>query len=147
MDLLPPDERSTYEESARRHGEGWRIPPPLPDPLPAGLNPDVRWAMSRMVPQPLRTFTQPLHLTTAATPFRQTYVLHTEGKEGQELPDYVQRIRADVDWEFVELAAGHAAPRHRATAAGQSSHRPGMRELGLAAGDARRRRPSGHQAL
>jgi hypothetical protein len=61
------------------------------------------------VPQPIRTFTQPLHLTTAAPPLRQTYVLHTEGKEGQELPHYVQRIRADMEWEFMELAAGHAA--------------------------------------
>jgi pimeloyl-ACP methyl ester carboxylesterase len=109
MDLLPPDERSAYEESATLHGEGWRIPPPIPDPLPPGLDPDVQWAMSRMVPQPLRTFTQPLHLTAATPLFRRTYVLHTEGKEGQELPDYVQRIRADMDWEFVELAAGHAA--------------------------------------
>ena len=109
MDLLAPDERSAYEEAAKLHGEGWRIPPPLPDPLPPGLDPDVQWAMSRMVPQPLRTFTQPLRLTAAAPPSRRTYVLHTEGKEGQELPTYVQRIRVTTDWRFVELAAGHAA--------------------------------------
>ena len=109
MDLLPPDERSAYEEAAKLHGEGWRIPPPLPDPLPPGLDPDVLWAMSRMVPQPLRTFTQPLHLTAAAPSFPRTYVLHTEGKEGQELPAYVRRIRETTDWRFVELAAGHAA--------------------------------------
>lgn len=109
MDLLPPDERSAYEAAAELHGEGWRIPPPVPDPLPPGLDPDVRWALSRMVPQPLRTFTQPLRLTSAAPPVRRTYVLHTEGKQGQELPDYVQRVRDDEDWEFLELAAGHAA--------------------------------------
>jgi pimeloyl-ACP methyl ester carboxylesterase len=109
MDLLPPDERSAYEESAKLHGEGWRIPPPVPDPLPADLDPDVHWVMSRLVPQPLRTFTQPLRLTSTEPRFRRTYVLHTEGKEGQELPGYVQRIRADRNWRFLELAAGHAA--------------------------------------
>jgi pimeloyl-ACP methyl ester carboxylesterase len=109
MDLLPPEERSAYQESARLRGQGWRIPPPVPDPLPAGLDSNVLWVMSRMVPQPLRTFTEPLHLTRAEPPFARTYVLHTEGKEGQDLPDYVRRLRADPDWSFVELAAGHAA--------------------------------------
>jgi len=109
MDFLPPEERSTYEQSARLHGQGWRIPPPVPDPLPEALDPDLRWAMSRMVPQPLRTFTQPLHLTSGAPPLRRTYVLCTAGKEGQELPDYVQRIRAEADWRFVEFPAGHGA--------------------------------------
>jgi hypothetical protein len=37
MDLLPPEERAAYEDSARLHGRGWRIRPPLPDPLPADL--------------------------------------------------------------------------------------------------------------
>jgi pimeloyl-ACP methyl ester carboxylesterase len=109
MDLLPPAERSAYEDAATQHGEGWRIPPPLPDPLPPGLDSDLQWAMSRMVPQPLRTFTQPLRLTAAEPPFPRTYVLHTEGKEGQEVPDHVQRVRATADWRFVEFAAGHGA--------------------------------------
>jgi pimeloyl-ACP methyl ester carboxylesterase len=109
MDLLPPEERTAYENSARLHGQGWRIPAPLPDPLPAGLNPNVRWVMSRMVPQPLRTFTEPLRLTGAQRQVRRTYVLHLEGKEGQELPDYVQRAKADPDWRFIQFAAGHAA--------------------------------------
>jgi hypothetical protein len=81
----------------------------VPDPLPAGLDSDVQWAMSRMVPQPLLTFTQPVRLSGAKPPFRRTYVLHTEGKDGQDVPDYVQRIRTDPDWRFVELAAGHSA--------------------------------------
>jgi len=109
MDFLPPEERAAYEQSARLHGEGWRIPPPVPDPLPEGLDPDLRWAMSRMVAQPLRTFTQPLHLTSSAPPVRRTSVLCTEGKEGQVLPDYVRRIRAAGDWRFVEFPAGHGA--------------------------------------
>jgi pimeloyl-ACP methyl ester carboxylesterase len=109
IDLLSPDERSGYESSARVHGEGWRIPPPLPDPLPSGVDPNVHWVLTRMVPQPLRTFTQPLRLTTDAVHVRRTYVLHTEGKEDSDLPDHVERIRASGDWDFVEFPAGHAA--------------------------------------
>jgi hypothetical protein len=65
--------------------------------------------MARMVPQPLRTFTQPLRLTSATPQHRRTYVLHVEGTQGQDLPGYVQRVRADPGWRFIELAAGHAA--------------------------------------
>src|SRR5215218_3749420 len=41
FDLLPPEERAVYEDAARERGDGWRIPPPFPDPLPPGLPPDV----------------------------------------------------------------------------------------------------------
>jgi pimeloyl-ACP methyl ester carboxylesterase len=109
MDLLAPADRSAYEASARLRGDGWRIPPPLPDPLPADLTPDLRWAMSRMVPQPLRTFTQPVHLHGRASPHRRTYVLHTQGKEGQDLAGYVERVRRDAGWRFREFDAGHGA--------------------------------------
>lgn len=52
LDLLAPDERATYEELARNRGDGWRIPPPVPETLPDDLDPDIRWVLSRMVPQP-----------------------------------------------------------------------------------------------
>lgn len=109
MDLLPAEERSAYEAAARLHGDGWRIPPPFPDPLPAGLDPDVRWAISRMVPQPLRTFTQPLRISDATPRYRRTYVRHTEDKSGTDLPAHVQRVRDDHGWQFTELPVGHSA--------------------------------------
>ena len=109
-DLLPDDERRRYDESARLSGDGWRIPPPFPDPLPPGLPPDVTWTIERMVPQPMATFTQPLHLANpdSGLPPR-TYVLCTEGKDGQPTPPYVERVTADPEWEVVRLPATHTA--------------------------------------
>ena len=110
FDLLAPAERAGYQESARSKGQGWRILPPVPEPLPDDLDANLRWAMSRMVPQPVATFAQPLRLTNpAGLGVSHTYVLCTEGKEGQEVPSYVQRAQADPSWRFVELAAGHGA--------------------------------------
>lgn len=109
LDLVPPDERADFEESARSRGEGWRVPPPVPDPLPPDLPPDVHWVLTRMRPQPLRTFAQPLRLSNASPPPRRTYVLHTESKEDQEPPAHVERARSDPEWGFEELPAGHAA--------------------------------------
>ena len=110
FDLLPPEERAVYQESARSKGQGCRILPPVPEPLPDDLDANLRWVMSRMVPQPVATFAQPLRLTNpAGLGVSHTYVLCTEGKEGQEVPSYVQRAQADPSWRFVELAAGHGA--------------------------------------
>ncbi len=109
-DLLAPDERATYDELARARGDDWRIPPPVPESLPDDLDPDVRWVLSRMVPQPVRTFTQPVRLTNAAAAtLLRTYVFCTEGKGEQPLPAYVERARSEPGWRYRELAAGHAA--------------------------------------
>jgi pimeloyl-ACP methyl ester carboxylesterase len=109
-DLIPDDERQQYDEAARRSGGGWLIPPPFPDPLPPGLPVDVVWAIERMVPQPLATFTQPLRLANAASSgLRRTYVLCTEGKEGEPTPRWVDRVTADPEWHTVRLAVPHTA--------------------------------------
>ena len=109
MDHVPADERAGYEEAARARGEGWRVPPPFPDPLPPGLPAEVVWAVSRMVPHPLATMTQPLHLEHGEADLPRTFVLCTEGKENEFEPPYVARVRADPSWRFVELAANHVA--------------------------------------
>ncbi|MCV2489226.1 alpha/beta hydrolase [Geodermatophilus sp. YIM 151500] len=110
FDLLEPEEAAEYAAAARSRGDGWRIPPPFPDPLPPGLPAAVAWTVARMVPHPLRTLTQPLHLVDdAAVEPPRTYVLCSEGKHGQPVPAYVQRISADPQWRVIEVEAGHAA--------------------------------------
>jgi pimeloyl-ACP methyl ester carboxylesterase len=107
LDLVPADSRAGYEEAARTRGDGWRVPPPLPDPLPPGLPPGDVWTIARLVPQPLATMAQPVHLERGETELPRTFVLCTEGKEAD--PPHVARLRADPAWRLVELAAGHTA--------------------------------------
>jgi pimeloyl-ACP methyl ester carboxylesterase len=110
FDLLAPEERAGYQQAATTTGQGWQIPPPVPDPLPPELDARLRWAMSRMVPQPINTFSQPLRLTNpAGAGVARTYILCTQGKDDQALPGYVERARSDPAWRFVEFAAGHGA--------------------------------------
>jgi pimeloyl-ACP methyl ester carboxylesterase len=109
LDLVPDDERRGYEEAARERGNGWQVPPPFPDPLPPGLPPDVAWTIERMVPHPLASLAQPIRLSGAPTDLPRTYVLATEGKEGQPTPPYVSRVAADPDWRLVRMPADHSA--------------------------------------
>jgi hypothetical protein len=63
-----------------------------------------------MVPHPLRSLTQPLHLTGAQPSTAPcTYILCTEGKEATDLPPYVRRVADDPAWRWVELQATHVA--------------------------------------
>jgi pimeloyl-ACP methyl ester carboxylesterase len=83
FDLLAPEERAGYQQAAAARGQGWQIPPPVPDPLPEGLDARLRWAMSRMVSQPITTFTQPLRLADrSGAGVARTYIRCTQGKEG-----------------------------------------------------------------
>ena len=53
--------------------------------------------------------TQPLRLDRGETDLPRTFVLCTEGKEGEIEPPYVPRVRTDASWRLVELTAGHTA--------------------------------------
>lgn len=110
LDFLPPEDRAGYERAARARGDGWRVPPPFPDPPPPGLPPAVAWTIARMVAQPLATMTQPLRLTAPGPggPAR-TYILCTEGKDGEPTPQHVTDIVGDPDWRLVRLASTHSA--------------------------------------
>jgi len=109
FDLMPAEERAGYEEGARTRGDGWRVPPPFPDPLPPGLPEEVAWAVARMVPHPLATMTQPLRLSHPEPAVPRTYVYCTEGKQDEPVPPYLERVRSDPSWGFVELTATHTA--------------------------------------
>jgi pimeloyl-ACP methyl ester carboxylesterase len=109
LDFFPPAERAAHEEAARTRGEGWKVPPPFPDPLPPGLPPQVVWGVARMAPMPLGTMTQPMRLSSPDHGLPRTYLYCTEGKEGEFPPPHLDQIRTDPSWGFVELAANHIA--------------------------------------
>jgi pimeloyl-ACP methyl ester carboxylesterase len=109
LDFVSPAERAAYEETARTSGDGWRVRPPFPDPLPPGLPPEVVWGVARMAPMPLRTMTSPARPPAPPPDLPRTYVFCTEGKDGEPPLRNLDRIRADPSWHYVELAANHIA--------------------------------------
>src|SRR5206468_3612293 len=51
---------AAMRESARTQGDGWRIPPLPPERFGVTSQRDREWLQRRLVPQPLKTFEQPL---------------------------------------------------------------------------------------
>lgn len=114
---VPPGRLAAREELARRHGFGWFVPPShdalseyLDRWLPAEL---VRWYTARCVPHPLKTWTQPIRLSSpelASIPC--TYVRCTSDVDETDEDTIRQneRIRSEPSWEYLELDTNHFAP-------------------------------------
>ncbi len=73
---------------------------------------DADWVLSKLQPQPLATWLQPIQLgNPAAAALPRAFVLCTEGKDAQTDP-YVltaERVRSDPGWRVRELADNHLA--------------------------------------
>ncbi|GGO69040.1 alpha/beta hydrolase [Nonomuraea cavernae] len=89
LTLAPPDFTVAVLTAAEVHGDGRRIPAPPPELFGVVDPDDVAWLAQRLLPQPLRTFTETTHLSGAVdripgtaiycTP--QTYPFDRFGKE------------------------------------------------------------------
>ena len=93
-------------ELARVHGAGWLMPPsPLAPDVPPG---DAEWLTARRMPQPLRTFEEPIRLTGAAPALpRSLHLLHAEAARRRLRP--IRRgARGKRDgWRYREIDSGH----------------------------------------
>ena len=89
-----PQERARWEERARLHGEGWRVPPWNPLGLAFGA-------------APLKTFQQPLRLTgTGGRAVPGAYV-HCTAKTGEDDMAWSADRARERGWPVYELATGH----------------------------------------
>jgi pimeloyl-ACP methyl ester carboxylesterase len=103
FDLASPERREAQLEGARTQGEGWRIPvgPMPPDTSEA----DVAWAMPRRQPQPIKTFEQPLRLTSTAAPPR-VYIYCKRCRPDDGFRRFYERAKRDA-WATFEIDASH----------------------------------------
>ena len=107
FDLLPPERRAVFEEQARSAGEGWRIPPPPLEGFGVTEDADLEWARPRVGPHPLKTFQQPVRLTSAAAlALPRTYIWCSQFGTFRAV---AERARDDTTWRYHELATGHDA--------------------------------------
>lgn len=104
-DLVGPDARAEMEARARETGEGWQLMPgPMGPDTPAAIRP---FAEPRRRPQPVKTFTQPIHLTEGgALGLPRLYVLCT-APAGATFARLAAGLRDDPAWHVEELPTGH----------------------------------------
>jgi pimeloyl-ACP methyl ester carboxylesterase len=110
LDLFPPEWRASRQAQVDTAGEGWRLLPPTYLSSWGISQDDEAWVRSKLVPQPFRTFTQPLRLTHAAGFCgAKTFIACLEAPPAQWRDAVIERVRAEPDWRYRELATGHDA--------------------------------------
>ncbi len=102
-DLVGSD-AAQMEARAQAEGNGWSLPP---SEMPANTPPDrLAWAGPRRRAQPVKTFTQPVHITGKAAGLPHTYVYCTD-PPGDAFTKIAARLRTDATWRVVDFPTSH----------------------------------------
>jgi hypothetical protein len=111
FDIMPPERRDGYREAARVSGEGIGIPPLPIEAFGIADEEDARWFASKLVLPPLRTFEDPVRLSSeAAKSLPRTYIACTANPAlAPVFRPFAERARTEEGWGYRELPTGHAA--------------------------------------
>lgn len=106
FDLFPAEEAARKRDSARLHGDGWKIPP---NPLPPDTSPaDAQWMLPLREMQPIATFQQPARLEGASEGFSRTYIYCSRTAPGDVFRQFLERSRHESGWRCTEIDASHS---------------------------------------
>ena len=100
-------------KQAQSHGDGWRID--SRGTYGVTTEPDRSWLRSKVTPQPLKTFEQPLHLKNPAivSAKPRTHIQCTAGGFFRSLMRHILARRAlpprEAGWRLRQLPTGHMA--------------------------------------
>lgn len=106
LDAVASEHREKILELAKKHGDGWTLPPP-PDAVLDVNEQDRAWFAAQMTPHPLATFQQKLRVTHASRQVRDIrYIL-----AGKSLFTHLNRPYADLarslGWRTITIDCGH----------------------------------------
>lgn len=107
LSVFPPD---VQRERARTiDAEGWRMAIPSPAKFGVTDPAQVAWLQRRLTPHPLKAYTDTLQLAhPLANGVPRSYIAVTDPWYAP-LEEVRRAIRAQPDWDWHELAAGHDA--------------------------------------
>jgi pimeloyl-ACP methyl ester carboxylesterase len=111
FDIMPPERRDGYREAARVSGEGIGIPPIPIEAFGIADEEDARWFASKLVLHPLKSFEDPVRLSSeAAKSLPHTYIACTDNPAlAPVFRPFAERARTEEGWGYRELPTGHAA--------------------------------------
>jgi pimeloyl-ACP methyl ester carboxylesterase len=102
LDMRGPAPRT----AAASPDEDWLIPP-NPSP-PDTSEADLAWLAPRRRPQPVKTFSQSLHLRNPTTRFPRSYIYCTMKAPDDVFLQFSRRFKSDPAWRYFEIAASHS---------------------------------------
>jgi hypothetical protein len=100
---------ATTEEQARLEGNGYGIPPILPEILGVTQAEDLAWVRPRLGLHPLKTWLDPVRLSNAQAKQLPRTFIYCVNSEITIFEPLANRLRVDSAWRFFELVTGHDA--------------------------------------
>ena len=67
----------------------------------------MTWAKGRRLPQPLKTFEQPLRLTSQAPPPPRSYIYCQRARPDDGFRQFAERAQRESGWRHFEIDASH----------------------------------------
>jgi pimeloyl-ACP methyl ester carboxylesterase len=118
MSVTSPERQAWREAEARRSGDGWRaigLPLSQYDAVLQGLISNERrnWFISRIVPHPLKCWTQPIRLSNPALleiPHTFVRCVIDHDPNDTDVLRTNERLRTESVWQYREIDANHFAP-------------------------------------
>jgi pimeloyl-ACP methyl ester carboxylesterase len=104
MSSLNPECFEGMKKLAYEKGEGWKMPPSvMPDDA---ADEDREWTMPRRMPQPIKTFEQPLKFQHGEITVPRTYIYCARIRPGNHLRPYYERAQKE-GWNALEIDSSH----------------------------------------
>ena len=107
MDGWPPERAQHVREQVAASGDGWKMPPMPPDYFGVMDADDAAWITRRCVPQPLKTFSQPVHLTGAWETVAKKMYLLAELHPNSSFERFSVPLSKKPDWDVRSVKSGH----------------------------------------
>lgn len=107
LDGWPRERAQHIREDVATKGEGWKLPPLPPDYFGVMDEDDAGWVLRRCVPQPFRTFTQPVHLTGIWKTVPKKVYLLAEHHPNSSFDRFATPLSRQEDWDVRSVASGH----------------------------------------
>jgi pimeloyl-ACP methyl ester carboxylesterase len=109
-DYQPPEILQLFQESARKDGEGFRLPCVIPaEAFGVTAGDDLAWVRPRLNAHPLKTKLDAVRLTNPkAAQIPRTFIYCNDPAVGP-FGQFAERLRHDRTWRDAELAPGHDA--------------------------------------
>ncbi|MFT7648973.1 MAG: pimeloyl-ACP methyl ester carboxylesterase [Candidatus Poriferisodalaceae bacterium] len=105
MSLFGPEGSAEMQRRADEEGDGWKV---TANPTPPDTDPiDIEWTLPRRMPQPIKTFSQPLVFTAPLPDVPHSYIYCLKSGPGDAFRPFALRAASDVRWNYREIDASH----------------------------------------
>jgi pimeloyl-ACP methyl ester carboxylesterase len=108
-DIIGPQGMAHTREAAKAAGQGWRVPPFPIERFGITSEADIAWVKPKLVPQPLKTFEEPVRLTNAAAISMPRTFIYLKKPAMGNFDGFAKMAQSSKDWGYYEMETGHDA--------------------------------------